>query len=169
MDYAIKTLSQLRPILQGFRKSAALTQAAMASQLGVTQQTYAQLEANPAAVSVERLFRVLRILQVDLKLTQDSAANVDTTAADYAAVSATADRAVSEAWATVGTERVARTPRKSPTSASKPTRASAPAKRAAKPAPRKTGGKLAATANKTRPTKPTKAPQAAGGKKREEW
>ncbi|WP_233857812.1 helix-turn-helix transcriptional regulator [Paraburkholderia sp. HD33-4] len=70
MDYAIKTLSQLRPILQGFRKTAGLTQAAMAAHLGVTQQTYAQLEANPAAVSIERLFRVLRVLQVDLKLTQ---------------------------------------------------------------------------------------------------
>ncbi|CAD6558587.1 helix-turn-helix domain-containing protein [Paraburkholderia metrosideri] len=68
MDYPIKTLGQLRPILQGFRKAAGLTQAGMASHLGVTQQTYAQLEANPAAVSVDRLFRVLRVLQVDLTL-----------------------------------------------------------------------------------------------------
>jgi HTH-type transcriptional regulator/antitoxin HipB len=70
VDYPIKTLSQLKPILQGFRKAAGLTQAAMASHLGVTQQTYAQLEANAATVSVERLFKVLRVLQVDLKLTQ---------------------------------------------------------------------------------------------------
>ena len=70
MDYPIKTLSQLRPILKGFRKAAGLTQAMMASHLGVTQQTYAQLEANPAVVSVERLFRVLRVLNVDLTLTQ---------------------------------------------------------------------------------------------------
>jgi HTH-type transcriptional regulator/antitoxin HipB len=70
VDYPIKTLSQLRPILKGFRKAAGLTQAMMASHLGVTQQTYAQLEANPAAVSVERLFRVLRVLNVDLMLTQ---------------------------------------------------------------------------------------------------
>ncbi|TDN69932.1 helix-turn-helix transcriptional regulator [Paraburkholderia sp. BL10I2N1] len=70
MDYPIKTLGQLRPILQGFRKAAGLTQAMMASHLGVTQQTYAQLEANPAAVSVDRLFRVLRVLDVDLTLTQ---------------------------------------------------------------------------------------------------
>lgn len=68
MNYPIKTLGQLRPILQGFRKAAGLTQAGMASHLGVTQQTYAQLEANPAAVSVDRLFRVLRVLQVDLTL-----------------------------------------------------------------------------------------------------
>lgn len=74
MDYAIKTPSQLRPILQGFRKSAGLTQAAVAELLGITQQSYAQLEANPAAASVERLFKVMRLLNVDLRLSQRSAA-----------------------------------------------------------------------------------------------
>jgi HTH-type transcriptional regulator / antitoxin HipB len=68
VQYPVKTLSQLRPILQGFRKSAGLTQAMMAEQLGVTQQTYAQLEANPAAASLDRLFKVLRVLNVELSL-----------------------------------------------------------------------------------------------------
>jgi HTH-type transcriptional regulator/antitoxin HipB len=72
VDYPIKTLNQLRPILLGFRKAAGLTQAMMASHLGVTQQTYAELEADPAAVSVERLFRVLRVLDVDLTLAHTS-------------------------------------------------------------------------------------------------
>jgi HTH-type transcriptional regulator / antitoxin HipB len=70
VDYPVRTLSQLRPILQGFRKAAGLTQAVMATHLGVTQQTYARLEANPSAISVERLFRALRVLGVDLTLTQ---------------------------------------------------------------------------------------------------
>ncbi|WP_321800690.1 helix-turn-helix transcriptional regulator [Caballeronia sp. J97] len=70
MDYSLKTLSQLRPILLGFRKAAGLTQAGVAARLGVTQQTYAQLEANPAAVSVERLFKVLRALDVELALSR---------------------------------------------------------------------------------------------------
>ncbi|WP_250527460.1 helix-turn-helix transcriptional regulator [Caballeronia sp. GAWG2-1] len=69
MDYPVKTLSQLRPILKGFRKAAGLTQASMAAQLGVTQQTYAQLEANPAAASMERMFKVLRVLGVEMMLT----------------------------------------------------------------------------------------------------
>jgi HTH-type transcriptional regulator / antitoxin HipB len=73
LDYPVKTLSQLRPILQGFRKAAGLTQAMMASKLGVTQQTYAQLEANPAAASLERLFKVLRVLNVGLTLSQTDA------------------------------------------------------------------------------------------------
>jgi HTH-type transcriptional regulator / antitoxin HipB len=68
VTYTVKTLSQLRPILQGFRKSAGMTQAMIAAQLGVTQQTYAQLEANPAVVSMERLFKVLRVLDVDISL-----------------------------------------------------------------------------------------------------
>jgi HTH-type transcriptional regulator/antitoxin HipB len=74
MDYAIKTLSQLRPILLGFRKSAGLTQAAVAKRLGITQQSYAQLEANPASASVERLFKVMRLLNVELRMSLASPA-----------------------------------------------------------------------------------------------
>lgn len=74
MDYAIKTLSQLRPILLGFRKSAGLTQTAVAELLGITQQSYAQLEANPASASVERLFKVMRLLNVELRMSQASSA-----------------------------------------------------------------------------------------------
>jgi HTH-type transcriptional regulator/antitoxin HipB len=80
VDYPIKTLGQLRPILQGFRKAAGLTQAGMASHLGVTQQTYAQLEANPAAVSVDRLFKVLRVLGVDLTLVSRAAGSPESDA-----------------------------------------------------------------------------------------
>jgi HTH-type transcriptional regulator/antitoxin HipB len=68
MDYPIRTLSQLRPILQGFRKATGLTQAAMAKRLEITQQSYAQLEARPASASFERLFKVLRLLDVDIQL-----------------------------------------------------------------------------------------------------
>ncbi|CAK0037967.1 putative transcriptional regulator HipB [Burkholderia pseudomallei] len=74
IEHEIKTLGQLRPILRGFRKSAGLTQAMLASRLGVTQQTYAQFEANPASASVERLFKVLRALDIELTLTQVYAA-----------------------------------------------------------------------------------------------
>ena len=70
MDYPIRTLQQLRPILVGFRKQAGLSQAAVASMLGVTQQSYAKIEANPAATSVERLFNILRLLGSEINLTQ---------------------------------------------------------------------------------------------------
>ncbi|HEV3430164.1 MAG TPA: helix-turn-helix transcriptional regulator [Paraburkholderia sp.] len=68
MDYPLKTVSQLRPMLLGFRKKAGLTQKELAQRLGISQQSYAAFEANPAAASVDRLFRVLRLLAVDLHL-----------------------------------------------------------------------------------------------------
>ncbi|MGR3907469.1 helix-turn-helix transcriptional regulator [Burkholderia sp. SR8] len=80
MAFPVQTLSQLRPILVGFRKSAGFTQAQLAARLGVTQQSYAQLEANPSAVSIDRLFKVLNVLGVRLTLepgTPDAAAPPD--------------------------------------------------------------------------------------------
>ncbi|MBB3257711.1 HTH-type transcriptional regulator/antitoxin HipB [Paraburkholderia bannensis] len=68
MDYPLKTVSQLRPMLLGFRKNAGLTQEDVAQRLGISQQSYAAFEANPAAASFDRLFRVLRLLAVDLHL-----------------------------------------------------------------------------------------------------
>ncbi|MCW8879010.1 MAG: helix-turn-helix transcriptional regulator [Kangiellaceae bacterium] len=64
MKYRINTISQLKPILIGFRKSQNLSQAQMAVKLGVTQQTYQVLESAPERVTVERLFRVLSVLGV---------------------------------------------------------------------------------------------------------
>ena len=74
MDYSVKTLGQLRPVLRGFRKAAGLTQAMLAERLGITQQSYAQFEANPAAAGVERLFKVLRLLNAGITLSQDEPA-----------------------------------------------------------------------------------------------
>ena len=68
MDYPLKTLGQLRPILVGFRKKAGLTQTAVAQRLGISQQSYAAFEANPETASVERLFRVLRLVDVEIRL-----------------------------------------------------------------------------------------------------
>ncbi|MBB5444838.1 MULTISPECIES: helix-turn-helix transcriptional regulator [unclassified Paraburkholderia] len=147
MDYAIKTLSQLRPILQGFRKAAGLTQAAMAAHLGVTQQTYAQLEANPATVSVERLFRVLRVLQVDLKLAQSGSTQ------------------------SVAVEDAAPAPNRSRRAGSGTPVAGAPAeaKRNAKRATR-VPLKLGPSAQKLKAVKPAKTTKAASiSKKREDW
>ncbi|STR26128.1 Antitoxin HipB [Janthinobacterium lividum] len=68
MRYPIKTLQQLRPLLISYRKQAGLTQQALAERLGVTQQSYAQIEANPASTSVERLYLILRLLGVEMEL-----------------------------------------------------------------------------------------------------
>ena len=70
MDYPLKILSQLRPTLIGFRKQKGLTQASLAQLLGITQQSYAKLEADPASASIERLFKVLQLLDVELILSE---------------------------------------------------------------------------------------------------
>ena len=71
--YALKTMSQLRPFLAGFRKVNGLTQKDIAERLGITQQSYARLEANPGSASIERLFRVLNMLGVEMLFTYGSA------------------------------------------------------------------------------------------------
>jgi HTH-type transcriptional regulator/antitoxin HipB len=174
VDYPIKTLSQLRPILQGYRKTAGLTQAAMASHLGVTQQTYAQLEANPAAVSVERLFKVLRVLQVDLKLTQSAGDSAENAAAENpasapaaapVATRTTSARLVQKASAvaTGDVKRKAQSTRKQTTSAETPARIKSPAKPGARTSAREVGGKTAPEAQRAA----AKARRVS--KKRENW
>ena len=74
MIYPIKTLSQLPLILKGFRKRKGLTQAAMAERLGITQQSYAYFEANPSGATLERIYMVLRMLDVEISLDQTSPA-----------------------------------------------------------------------------------------------
>lgn len=74
MIYPIKTLSQLPLVLKGFRKDKGLTQAVMAERLGITQQSYAYFEANPATATLERLFMVLRMLNVEIALNPTSPA-----------------------------------------------------------------------------------------------
>ncbi len=70
MTYPIKTLNQLPLVLKAFRKEQGLTQSAMAEKLGITQQSYAYFEAKPATATLERLFTVLRLLNVDISLDQ---------------------------------------------------------------------------------------------------
>lgn len=70
MNYPIKTLSQLPLLLKGFRKKRGVTQAIMAEKLGITQQSYAYFEANPATATLDRLFMVLRLLGVEITLEQ---------------------------------------------------------------------------------------------------
>lgn len=77
MQFPLQTIDQLKPIIQGFRKQAGLTQAAMADKLGITQQSYAQIESNLHATSVERLYTILRLLNVELNFSLTSATAPD--------------------------------------------------------------------------------------------
>ncbi|MBA4823879.1 helix-turn-helix transcriptional regulator [Pantoea ananatis] len=73
--YTVKTLSQLRPLLIAFRKEKGLTQKDISERLGVTQQTYARMEANPASAGIERLYRVLTLLGVEINLSSEASSS----------------------------------------------------------------------------------------------
>lgn len=66
MHYPIITPEQLPALLRSLRQRAGLTQTQLAERLGISQQSYARLEARPAAASVERLSKLLRALDAEL-------------------------------------------------------------------------------------------------------
>ena len=70
MNYTINTLEQIKPILVGFRKSNGLSQKALAEKLGISQQSYQTLESAPQKVTIERLFKVLSILDIKLQFVE---------------------------------------------------------------------------------------------------
>lgn len=86
MDYPIKALAQLPPILKAFRKASGLSQADMAEKLGITQQSYAYFESHPVKAPLERVFLVLRLLGVDLVLSQSTPVVRKTPAATFTRV-----------------------------------------------------------------------------------
>ncbi|CAM5789130.1 helix-turn-helix transcriptional regulator [Castellaniella caeni] len=72
-DFTVRTAEQLPVLLQAFRKQAGLTQADVASRLGVTQQTLSSLERNAEKVSAGRLLALLSVLGVEIVLRQSGA------------------------------------------------------------------------------------------------
>lgn len=72
-DFTVRTAEQLSVLLQAFRKQAGLTQADVASRLGVTQQTVSSLERNAEKVSAGRLLTLLSTLGAEIVLRQSGA------------------------------------------------------------------------------------------------
>lgn len=70
MNYPIQALESLKLFIRAFRKQKGVTQADMAEKLGISQQAYARFEGNPQLATLERLFLVLRILDVKISLEQ---------------------------------------------------------------------------------------------------
>ena len=68
MDYIIYFADQLKPHLRSLRKARGLTQAQLAQRLGVVQSRVAAIESKPETMSVEYLFKVLAVLDVQLIL-----------------------------------------------------------------------------------------------------
>lgn len=71
--YPVQFPDQMRQHLRALRKSRGLTQAQLGVLLGVSQARVAEIEANPAVISVEQLMKILSTLGVRLILQEDLA------------------------------------------------------------------------------------------------
>ena len=176
MDYSLKTVNQLRPMLLGFRKQAGLTQEKVAQRLGISQQSYAAFEAHPESASVDRLFRVLRLFAVEMRLS--SAASPSSSAArgkpakSAAAPTGAAKRKASESRPVAAKKHAAPASPPKRKAASAPATRSAAAKKRAVPAAAPTAAPARAAKRATAPaagkrTAPAKT--RAKPRKREDW
>jgi HTH-type transcriptional regulator / antitoxin HipB len=68
MDYPLELPDQLAQHLRALRKARGLSQADLASKLGLTQSRIAAIERNPAALGAGQLLRVLNALDAQLVL-----------------------------------------------------------------------------------------------------
>lgn len=68
MDYIIHTPSQLGQALKGQRKSKRLTQKSAGAAVGLLPKTISVLESSPQKCSVESLFKLLSILELEVVL-----------------------------------------------------------------------------------------------------
>lgn len=67
-DYVIRHPQQLAPLLKAMRAQSGLSQAQVAARLGISHQAVSALEKQPEKATLERLMRMLGVLQVDLVL-----------------------------------------------------------------------------------------------------
>jgi HTH-type transcriptional regulator/antitoxin HipB len=72
MKYVAKTPTQLGQILKGFRQSDGLTQVDVARRMGAQQKTISAVETTTGSISVERLYKALAALGLDLVITKRS-------------------------------------------------------------------------------------------------
>lgn len=66
--YLVVSPAQLGQVLRGFRKSRGLTQSEAGGRVGLRQEAISHFENDPGPSSVERLFRILAALDVELVL-----------------------------------------------------------------------------------------------------
>jgi HTH-type transcriptional regulator/antitoxin HipB len=68
MSFPLRIADQLKPHLRALRKSLGLTQSRLGVLVGVKQARIAEIEANPGAVSLDQLTKVLAALGATLHL-----------------------------------------------------------------------------------------------------
>ncbi|MGH6610290.1 MAG: helix-turn-helix transcriptional regulator [Burkholderiaceae bacterium] len=68
MDYLLRFAGQLKQHIRALRRARNLTQKQLADKLGVGQSRIAEIESDPAAISVQQLFGLLAALEAQLLL-----------------------------------------------------------------------------------------------------
>jgi HTH-type transcriptional regulator/antitoxin HipB len=68
MNFPLRIADQLKPHLRALRKRHGLTQAQLGALVGVKQARIAEVEANPGAVSLDQLIKLLAALGGTLHL-----------------------------------------------------------------------------------------------------
>ena len=66
MDYPVKLASQLGPVVAGVRRSLKLTQTEVARRMGADQAAISDLERDASRASLERVLKLLSVLDCDL-------------------------------------------------------------------------------------------------------
>jgi len=65
-EFVVRTPKQLGPVLQGYRKTRALTQAAIGQSVGLPQSEISRLELDASSASLSRVFKLLAALDLEL-------------------------------------------------------------------------------------------------------
>lgn len=76
MDYPVKNPNQLGQILQGFRRTKHITQQTAGSRIGLPQSAISLLESNPGRSSIEKLFKYLSALELEVFIRDRAAPSV---------------------------------------------------------------------------------------------
>lgn len=66
--FIVRTPRQLAPLMRAFRKKAGLSQAELASRMGVSRQAITALERHPESATFERLMKVWAVLGLEVSL-----------------------------------------------------------------------------------------------------
>ncbi|NJD24479.1 MAG: helix-turn-helix domain-containing protein [Betaproteobacteria bacterium] len=83
MDYLIKTPAQLGDVMRGQRKSQRLTQQAVGDTVDLPQKAVSLIETNPGPASLERVFRVLSALGLEVVVRQSDVVDPARPSADW--------------------------------------------------------------------------------------
>jgi HTH-type transcriptional regulator/antitoxin HipB len=77
MKQILSLSKQLGPLLQSARKSAGLSQTALAQRLGISQSRVSAMELDPGSISVEQLLALLAVLHHEVLVQPKQGAAVD--------------------------------------------------------------------------------------------